>query len=261
MAQSFFTHVHLDKLRDSWTLKIVVLLIGAFGVILPALVDMFPDSSRVSLPPHLAALDAGFADLNRFDETDANDKAISVLRQGDEGYDNIYDLLKHFDPGILPLREAPILSSTHKTGAIVAVEVFRWGNPQGTLSLIRPLLLQLENEKLKPICDLRDMAFLIHDRKVRFWSRIGSAMALVALLLGMALSSPSRSQHSNQPEPLQEKQTLIASTQPETEASRTESFAHDNKIYLYLLLGLLVGVLVGVLLPQTKKRRTATRES
>lgn len=254
MAQSFFSQVHLDKLRDNWPLKIVVLLTGAFAIFLPALVDMFPDSNWVSLPPRLAALDAGFADLNHFDETDSNGKDIGVLRQGDEGYDNIYGLLRHFDPGILPLREAPILSSTHKTGVIVAVEVFRWGNPQGNLSLVRPLLLQLENEKLKPICDLRDMAFRIHDRKVRFWSRIGSAVAFVALLLETALSSPSRSQHSNQPELIQEKQTVIAGTQPEADASRTERFAHDNKTYLYLLLGLLVGVLIGVLQPQNKKR-------
>jgi hypothetical protein len=253
MVQSFFTRIRLDKLHDSWLLKVVVLLIGAFGVILPALVDMFPDSSWVSLPPHLAALDAGFANLNRFDELDVNSKAIGVLRQGDEGYDNIYDLLRHFDPGILPLSEASILSSTHRTGAIIAVDVFEWGNSQGKLALIRPLLLQLENEKLKPICDLRDMAFLIRDRKVRFWSRIGSAVALVALLLQTALSSSPRSQHSYQPELLQEKQIRLTDTQLETEANCSESFARANKIYPYLLLGFIVGLLVGVLLPRNKK--------
>jgi hypothetical protein len=72
----------------------LVLFLGVFGTILTELPNAFPNSNLVSLPPHLGALDAGFADLSQLDAVDANDKPIGLLRRGDKGFNEVYDLLQ-----------------------------------------------------------------------------------------------------------------------------------------------------------------------
>ena len=161
---------------------ILVLLLGVFGILLTELPDMFPDSDLVSVPPHLASLDAGFSDLTRFDSVDANDNPISILHCGEEGYKAIYNLLRTFDPSIPILED---ITTDSQTRAIVTTEAIKWNNPHGEMPVFRPVMLYFEElgNNPVPICDMRDLAFLIRDCKVSFWSGTGSALAFVALLL------------------------------------------------------------------------------
>lgn len=156
------------------------LCLGVVGSILTAFPDMFPYSDRVNIFPHLASLDTGFADLNTFDEIDEDDKAISVLRRGDEGYGDVYNLLRVFAPNIVS-SDAVAESPNKNLGAIFAFEGQKWSNPQGEIAIVRPVLILLEEQKPVPVCDLRDLAFLVRDLKVSSWARFGSSLTIVAL--------------------------------------------------------------------------------
>lgn len=172
----------LKRLRNDWRVRIGLLVLAGLGILLTAFADMFPGSSWVSIPAHLAGLEAGFSALSRFDER--GQEAIGLLRQGDEGYESIYSLLPTFDPTLPSLEDMLVMSSTEGVGAIIAAtSVFKYETSLGSIPGMRPVLIQLEGGNFKPVCEMRDLAFLIRDRKVRFWSRLGSFIALIAVLL------------------------------------------------------------------------------
>ncbi len=173
----------LKRLRNDWRVRAGLLVLAGSGIVLTAFADMFPGSGWVSIPSHLAGLEAGFSALSPFDERDEEDKAIGLLRQGDEGYKSIYSLLSTFDPTLPSLEDMLVMSSTEGVGDITAITVFKYETSLGSIPGIRPVLIQLEGGDLKPVCEIRDLAFLIRDRKVRFWSRLGSFIALIAVLL------------------------------------------------------------------------------
>jgi hypothetical protein len=100
----------------------------------------------------------------------------------DRGYEAIYNLLRTFDSSIPTLDDRPPDSQTR---AIVASKEINWSNPLGEVPVFHPVMFYSEElgNTPSPVCDMRDLAFLIHDRKVSFWSRTGSALALLALFL------------------------------------------------------------------------------
>jgi hypothetical protein len=232
---------------------IIVLFIGVFGIIITELPDMYPDSNLISIPPHLASLDAGLADLTRFDEVDANDKAISVLRDGDKGYAVIYRLLRIFDPSIPTLKEASANSPSQRMGIIVSTEEIKWSNPYGKIPIFRPVLLvEFQEPGLTPVpvCDMRDLAFLIHDQKARFWSRLGVTLALVALFLQTipALSIATRSSQQSSKEIEHQLETATSVDKQDADKKRTST------AFGRLLLAVSLGTVFGVLLSKVGRR-------
>ena len=165
----------------------IVLAFGILGTVLPALVDMFPSASWTSIL-HLRKLDTGFANLSSFDTTihfsdTGNEETGGVLYQHEEGYDAIYNLLRTFDPQLPTLQEIKARTSTPDEGAILVHDVFKWRNVGGFIPMFRPVQLSLKQSGVAPICELGDLADLIRDSKLRFWSRLGSALALLGLLI------------------------------------------------------------------------------
>jgi hypothetical protein len=174
-----------DRLRTSSLLQLLVLCIGAFGSVLPSLPDMFPNSKWVNVLPALDAIQVGYADLSRMDEASRDGRALGILRDGDTGYSAICDLLRVFDPTLTSEAANP---SAEKIASIAATQEMSWSNPQGSIAVLRPVLVELvATGQWKPVCDMRDLAFLIHDNRIRLWSRVGSFLAFTALLLQAAL--------------------------------------------------------------------------
>ena len=174
---------------------VLLLVFGALGIVLTNLPDMLPHSKLTTALPPLAQLDAGFADLNRFDELAGGGNSISVLQEGDKGYDAICSLLRIVDPSIPSPKKGFVDSSIQKRGRIIASEAVGWSNPYGSIPVIRSVLIELKEGAFKPICTMRELAFLVREKKFREWSRLGNALALVALALQtmLALSTAKKS--------------------------------------------------------------------
>lgn len=171
----------------------VILILGIFGVILPSLVDMFPSASWTSVL-HLRELDIGFAELSDFNDTirfsdTGEQKTGGVLYRNDGGYDAIYGLLQTINPELPSLQEMKMNSITPEGGAIFVYDGMTWDNEGGSLPWFRPVQLSLKERGVTPICELKDLPPLIRDYKVRFWSRVGSALALLALVAPFILLS------------------------------------------------------------------------
>ena len=181
--------------------KIAVLLLAILGAVIAQLPDLLPDSDLISAVPHLAELDAGLANLYQFDEKDSEGKAIAVLRRDEEGHAAIYSILRMFNPNMPHLEQLPTGPSPNNVGAIISREVFGWGNPYGNIPGFRPVLVGLPREGALvpvPVCDQRDVAFRIHDQKVRFWSRLGICLTIIALILSFRFGEPETSKPSEE---------------------------------------------------------------
>jgi len=172
---------------------------------------MCPDCGLVSMPSHLAALDTGFTSLTRFDREDSDGTAVGVLEREEEGYKEIYKLLRVIDPSLPHFRKVAANTSTFKTqGLIWTKKEIRWHNVHGEISLFLPVLVHLEERGAisVPVCDIRHLASLIHEQKVSFWSALGSALTLAALFLeaiaAIALA------HASEVKPLQQNSAEIS---------------------------------------------------
>ncbi|MBN1972532.1 MAG: hypothetical protein JW787_02750 [Sedimentisphaerales bacterium] len=169
----------LSSLNKVVVVRLILLAFGFLGTFIIALPDIYPNSNLISLPPYIASLDAGFADLNRFDEVEqGTGTSISILRRADRGYEAIYDLVQIFNPNI------------SSTGAIRADEEIKWRTAYGKIPIFRPVLfLDYSGQEVKPIpiCNLGDLAFLIRDYKIRFWSGVGVTVVLIVLISQLAL--------------------------------------------------------------------------
>ncbi len=176
------------RLSRSCRFRALLLALGGLGAILTNLPDMLPDSRLTSIWPSLHAAEVGFADLNRLDETNAaTGEGIAVLRRQDPGYDAVRGLLLTFDPSLPDPRSPTTDSSDPIMGSILVLEALHWETAQGRLPLFRPVVYHLGQSGPRVVCEMRDLAFLIRDRKIRFWSWLGSGVALLVLILEIML--------------------------------------------------------------------------
>lgn len=150
---------------------------GCLAISLGLLPDLYPELA--AWPPHLAALDVGFARLGK----------LGVLRIGDQGYEGIYQLLRHFDPSI-PSFESNLASVTQMAGRILAQREVSYsvtdsiaGKSNKELSMLYVVLFQRVPEGTWPVCEMRDLSVWIQAAKVRFWTRVGFGLSLLSLFL------------------------------------------------------------------------------
>jgi len=239
----------------------VVLAFGILGAILPALVDMFPNASWTSIL-HLRKLDAGFASLSSFDDTihfsdTGNEKTGGLLHQREEGYDAIYSLLRTRDSQLPTLQEIKASTSTPDQGAIFVYEVERFRNVGGSIPTFRPVQLSLRESGVVPLCELGDLADLIRERKLRFWSRLGSALALLGLLIPLMPTSKSITASPTPNESVS--QIELIDGEPRQESTREDSRKSKSEATAGFLLA--VGIVLGIILTAKRKEQKSSSPS
>lgn len=166
---------------------IILIAIGFCGIFLGTLPDLFPQ--LISLPPNLKQYDYALKTLTITNESDI---ASKLLRVGDKGYNQIYNLIRSIDPvTIPPLAETITISKEKKGfGTIASVKSGMEWQPktltyESQKSLDPFLFICFRAERgYEPICLMNDLQNLVREAKMRFWSRFGFFFAFLALLLG-----------------------------------------------------------------------------
>lgn len=169
---------------------VVLILVVFLGILLGTLPDLWP--SGLSLVPYFRKLDLGLAKLSHFPTPDDKN---AYLNRNDPSYIPIYQLLRSLDPHTLPpIAETLSGRSGSGEGQLIGVKSgMRWqAQAQGTKSEnvmeIVYVCFRTRADLAEPVCDLRDLKFLIRDVKTRLCSRVGFAFAFIALFLGEGLS-------------------------------------------------------------------------
>lgn len=165
---------------------LLLLTVGVLGIFLGILPDIRPDLAN--RPAYFAALESGLTRLGQFDYKTTGGKPLALLRPGDYGYAEIYGLLRVFDSGLLPLKDLPDISQA-KGGYRIGVSLppLSYATSGGELPVLSFVVFERAPEEVQPICFVRDLAFLVHDVKVRYWTRVGFAFAFVAVFLDVGL--------------------------------------------------------------------------
>jgi hypothetical protein len=165
---------------------VLLLIVGVLGIFLGVLPDLRPDLAN--RPARFAALEAGLVRLGQFDYKSASGKSVALLVPGDQGYEEIYDVLRFFDSSLPPLEENPEISPAEGKGLIgVDNSPASYSTSGGTLPLPRFVAFQHTLGDKRPICWVRDLVFRIRDEKVRYWTRLGFASAFIAVVLDVLL--------------------------------------------------------------------------
>ena len=174
------------------TYHIVLIAIVFCCIFLGTLPDLFPQ--YMSFPPNLKQYDYALRSLTIPNDYNINYKTLEV---GENGYNQIFNLIRSFDTVNIPPLDVTIKKSKEKKGfgTIASVKSgMEWRPITSTkkpLKSIDPFLFicfKGDNETYIPICQLNDLRNLIHEAKIRFWSRLGFFFAFVALLIGEGAS-------------------------------------------------------------------------
>lgn len=167
----------------------VLILVVFLGIFLGTLPDLWP--SGLSCFPYFKKLDFGLAKLSQFSTPDAKN---AYLNRNDPAYAPIYGLLRSLDSYTLPpIGEVLAIQGGSRKAQLIGVKSARWrANAQGSKSesAIETVYVcfRTPRDTAEPVCDLRDLKFLVRDTKTRLCSRVGFSFALIALLLGEGIS-------------------------------------------------------------------------
>jgi hypothetical protein len=158
-------------------------LIACLGALLGLVPDMFPELA--SSPPGLSSLESGYLRLSRLDLKTQSGDPVSVLAEGDAEFDAVYSILRSINP-ILPEIGTFESSPASGKGLIVSRQVLSYEQYGHKIPVFLPVEFELELGNVWPICTMPDLRDAINDRKVRFWSRVGLAVTVFAILMEIA---------------------------------------------------------------------------
>lgn len=166
------------------TFHIVIIIIGFLGIFLGTLPDLIPGCAPIILIGKNRKMEVGYQKLVEFLDIPRGKRANKIaLTRDDEGYSAIYDLLRSFDPKIVPPVEK-ISSSSEDIGFgnISFDKGDEWVG-SGTFLLMNQVVFYHTKEKWQAICEMRDLHFLIRDAHIRYYSRLGFFFAFIALMV------------------------------------------------------------------------------
>ena len=163
---------------------VVLIMVIFCGIFFGTLPDLWP--SILSRLPYFSRLDSGIKKLSR---------PFTSLDRNDRGYIPVYRLLRTVAPNILPpLQEVLALPRNHGTAELIKVKSgFIWQptvqgkktkNPISTIYVC----FRTQENTVDPICEFRDLMFIVRDFKTRWCSRMGFFFAFLALLFGEGIS-------------------------------------------------------------------------
>jgi len=167
----------------------VVIVVVFLGVLLGTLPDLFP----AALPrlPYFARLDAALRMLSDFSATQAEN---TFLNKRDDGYVEIYHLLRSVDPITLPPLDKTLALQGELSGQLVGVKTgFKWYVTSSDVRSEKEMetvyvCFRTAQDIGEPIMELKELKFLVRDVEVRVCSRLGFFFAFVALILGEGIS-------------------------------------------------------------------------
>ena len=170
---------------------IALISVVFFGILLGTLPDLWP--SGLSRFPYFNRLDAGLKRLDNFSNPEIKN---TYLNRNDDSYVPIYRLLRSLDSHTLPpVKEIIDLTGDNHKAQLIGVksgEKWRATNKEGKGSdkAMETIYICFRTEEniAEPLCEMRDLKFLVRDFKTRWCSRLGFFFAFLALLLGEGIS-------------------------------------------------------------------------
>jgi hypothetical protein len=164
-------------LKNVW-LHVVLALLAFLGIFIGILPDLFPDLA--SQYPRFKKMDKGFEELNNFKEIKSQGILFekSELNQDDNGYEEVYNLLRSIDRS----GTIKIFNTTPKSINIQKPQIYglkdnrlKWGS--------KSLFVGVFMGGPGPICMMPELGFLMKEAKLRFFSRVGFGFAALAVIL------------------------------------------------------------------------------
>jgi len=169
---------------------IAIILVVFLGIFLGTLPDLWP--SGLSKLPYFNRLDTGLEKLDHFSTHEIKN---TYLNRNDKGYIPIYRLLSTIAPYTLPpLKETLALSGSRSEAQLIGVKsgTKRRATAEGIQSKKAMetiyICFRTQEDIAEPLCELRDLMFIVRDFKTRWCSRFGFFFAFLALLLGEGIS-------------------------------------------------------------------------
>ena len=176
--------------RLSWSLQLsihfVLLLVAFFGLFLGFTPDLLP--GLATRPRWLAGLQAGLATLDTFDDRVKTGKAAAILSQDDDGFSEVYTLLREFDNTLPLLQEMGDASQAGNRHRIVIIEApLKYGEAPHQLQVNPYVSFERVPGEGSPVCFVHELKMLARQKKARFWSTWGLALTSIAVFVDVAL--------------------------------------------------------------------------
>ncbi len=155
-----------------------MLVIGLLGLFIGTLPDILPEKIGLLLFFKYKKMDIAYKKLVHYANIPRGKREDDVaLNRRDIGHQVIYVLLRSINP------ELPSLGNLAPTSGDLTVHTGGFVNINTKLLMNQVVHVKDEKNEWLPVCELRDLYFFIHDSQIRFFTRIGFAFTLSALIV------------------------------------------------------------------------------
>ncbi len=143
-------------------IHVLMLIVGILGLFMGTLPDIFPDQKDVLLIGKYKKMNVAYEKLVNYAKVPRGIRESEVaLNIKDSGYHIIYNHLQSLDPSLPSLKKTDY--------------AFR------DLLINQVVHVRDDKNEWRPICELRDLYFIIRDSQLRYFTIVGFAFALFAL--------------------------------------------------------------------------------
>ena len=165
------------------SIHICLLIIGILGLCIGTLPDLFPNQIDSFLIGKYKKMNIAYKRLVDYAKIPRGIRDNEIaLNKNDLGYEVIYNHLRSLDPSLPPF---------NKSGNSFAdITIDTGGFMNTNMELLMNQVVQVKDSKNNwlPVCEMRELYFIIRDSYIRFFTRLGLSFAFIALFVGFVMN-------------------------------------------------------------------------
>ena len=165
------------------SIHICLLILGILGVCIGTLPDLFPNQIDSFLIGKYKKMNIAYKRLVDYAKIPRGIRDNEIaLNKNDLGYKAIYNHLRSLDPSLPPFNKSgnSFADITIDTGGFINTN----------MELLMNQVVQVKDSKNNwlPVCEMRELYFIIRDSYIRFFTRLGLSFAFIALFVGFVMN-------------------------------------------------------------------------
>ena len=164
-------------------IHISLLILGALGLFIGTLPDLLPNQVDLFLIGKYKKMNTAYKRLVEYAKIPRGIRDNEIaLNKEDLGYEVIYNHLRSLDPSLPPFNKSGNSFSD------ITIDSRGFMNTNMELLMNQVVHIRDSNNNWLPVCEIREIYFIIRDSYIRFFTRLGQSFSFIALFVGFVIN-------------------------------------------------------------------------
>ena len=158
-----------------------MLLLGLLGIFWGTLPELFPNAVPIFLVGNNKKLEICYKIFTEHLSIPRGKRNKDMaLQKNEDGYKAIYLILSKINPNIVP----PLSNKSSKEfGRFSFDKGINFVSSGTFLFLNQVIFYEISTNQWRPICEMRDLFFMIRDSQFRYYARLGFLLVFISILI------------------------------------------------------------------------------